>query len=185
MRTFLPLSVIAAALSASTAFAGGPFDVFTDFEFEDTDGFFELGNAPTTVQFLNGQAKTIGAPLLYTSGMNAWMIDAGQTGEILFQTQASGVDFWFRDQAPETASVLTFFGADDQVLAQFNGSFTAFQHIVVENVGPIARITLQNNGPFAYTVIDDFGFTAVPAPGGMALFALSAGVAFRRRRTGK
>lgn len=174
------IAMIAAAMTGAPALAGS-FDVFTDFEFTDLDGFFQLGSSPNSVQFINGQAKTIGAPLLYTSGLNAWMVDVGETAEILFETPAASVDLWYRDQSQFTTSVMTFFDPDDNMIAQFNGTVTMFQNIQVSGIGPIARITLANNGQFGYAVIDDFGFTAIPGPAGAALFGL-AGLGLMRRR---
>lgn len=178
-RFFSALAV--AVIVAAPAVVHAGFDVFTSFEFTDTTLDFTLGDSPNSVQFLNGEAKTVGVFLLYNSGMNAWMVDSNQIGEILFETPASLVDLWFRDQNPDNPSALTFYDANDNVLATFDGLATMFQHVVVEGVGPIARITFQNNGAFGYSVIDDFGFTAIPAPSGMALFGLS-GLALTRRR---
>lgn len=181
MKRSVLIAAIGAAIVSTPAWA---FEVFTDFEFTDTDGFFTIGTPPISADFLNGAAQTIGAPLLYHSGMNSWMINTGQTGEILFDTPAALVDLWLRDQTDDAASVLTFFAPDDSVLAQFNGATSAFQHITVEGVGSIARITLENTGAtFGYTVIDDFGFNTIPAPSGAALMGL-AGLALLRRRRG-
>jgi len=179
------LSVFTAALGAAVVafptIAHADFDLFTGFEFTDTSLDFTLGNSPNSVQFLNGQAKTVGAFLLYHGGMNSWMVDSNQTGEILFESPASLVDLWFRDQSPDNLGVLTFYDALDNVLAQFDGSAAVFQHIVVDSVGSISRITLQNNGAFGYSVIDDFGFNVIPSPSGASLFGL-CGVALTRRR---
>lgn len=182
MNRCVTIAAIASAIAGAPALAGS-FDVFTDFEFTDTTGFFELGTSPNSVQFVNGEAKTVGAPLLYTSGLNAWMIDSGETGEIIFETPAALVDLWFRDQSPDALSDLIFYAPDDSVIAEFTGSAFMFQNVVVSGVGPIARITLTNNASFGYSVIDDFGFTAIPAPAGAAVFGL-AGLVFARRRRG-
>ncbi len=181
MRRMFTIAALLATVTGAPAFAGS-FDVFTDFEFTDTDGFFELGTSPNSVQFIDGEAKTIGAPLLYTSGLNAWMVDMGMTGEIIFETPAASVDLWYRDQSTFTTSVLTFYDTDDNILIQFNGSVATFQNIVVSGMGPISRITLENDGMFGYAVIDDFGFTAIPAPGALGLLGIGAIAAGRRRR---
>lgn len=176
---------IAAAIISICLLAGpqarAAFDLTTSFEFTDITGSFTLGTPPKSVTFLNGKSESVGIFPLYHSGLKAWVIDPAQTGEILFETSASVVDLWLRDQTP-THSLLTFYDSTNQVLAQFNGLDIAFQHIVVDTVGPIARITLQNNGATGLVVIDDFSFTAIPSPGGIAVMGLAGLGLIRRRR---
>ncbi len=181
MNRCVTIAALAAACSSAPALAGS-LDFFTDFEFTDTSGFFELGVSPNSVAFIDGEAKSIGAPLLYTSGLNAWMINPGDTGEIVFETHAGTVDLWFRDQSTQASSTLTFFAPDDSVIAEFTGSAFSFQHIVLSGMGPIARITLTNPAEFGYSVIDDFGFSAIPSPAGVAIFGLAGLASIRRRR---
>ena len=89
---------------------------------------------------------------LYHTGFNSWMILPGQTGTIEFSAPAS-VDFFFIDQAPSVASVLTVFDPFGNVLAVVNGWDLAFIQVTRSNVG---RITLENNDATTmYTVIDD------------------------------
>jgi len=172
-----------AGLLAAGAAEAQTFDVFTSFEFEDTDGEFTVGESPITATFLNGEAKSIGAPALYQTGLNSWMVDAGQIGTIEFETPASLVDVWLRDQLPDVDSVMTFFSPGGDVLTTFEGDFVEWTHVVVDDVGPIGSITLQNNaGAGGYTVLDDFGFNAVPAPGAVALLGAGAIASSRRRR---
>jgi hypothetical protein len=134
-------------------------DVQTSFEFFDTSGSFTLGTPPRTVTFTGGQAKTVGIESLYRSGLNAWMIDAGDTGEITFETPAADLKLYFRDQTSSVQSILTVFGPGDSELATFDGSTASFQEVEFQD-SQITRITLQNRGATGYTVIDDFSFTA-------------------------
>lgn len=177
-------AVIVSITALAVTQAQAVIEVDTSFEFTDVSGSFTLGTTPNTVTFNNGLAQSVAIFPLYHSGLNAWMIEPLQTGEIIFETEALFVNLWLRDQTP-TASLLTFYDASDQVLAQFNGLDIAFKNIVVNNIGPIARITLQNNGSVGWAVIDDFSFstTPVPSPSGVAVLTLAGlGLARRRRR---
>ena len=53
------IAALLATVTGAPAFGGG-FDVFTDFEFTDTDGFFELGTSPNSVQFIDGDCELDG-----------------------------------------------------------------------------------------------------------------------------
>lgn len=131
--------------------------VTTSFEFTDTDGTFTLGTAPDAATFQNGRAQTLGAPGLYKSGLNAWMIVAGQSGTILFESPVASVTLWFRDETAAVASVLTALDKNDNVIATFNGT-TVFQKVtlVASEADRIGRITFANNGAAGHAVIDDF-----------------------------
>lgn len=152
----------------STAALGA--DLETSFEPPDgTIGTFTLGTAPNTVTFTGGEAKIVGITDLYRTGSYAWMIDEGATGTITFETPASSVDLWFRDQTFATNSVLTVFDVAGAVIQTFNGTETGFTLVSLTSgstsQSAIGRITLQNNGGAVdgYTVIDDFSFTAFVA----------------------
>ena len=88
----------------------------TNFEFNDTSGQFTLGTPPNTVTFRDGEAKSIGVFSLYHSGVRSWMIDAGKTGTISFETPAAELTLFFRDQISSIQSILTLFDTDNQVI---------------------------------------------------------------------
>ncbi len=49
-------------------------DIFTSFEFDDSDGFI-LGNAPFTATFQGGVTKSVGQGGLYEEGVFSWHVD--------------------------------------------------------------------------------------------------------------
>jgi hypothetical protein len=83
-------------------------DLATSFEFNDLSGEFILGESPLTVTFTGGEAKSIGNFALYHSGTHAWMISAGGTGTITFETPAREINLFLRD---ESSSVGEFLGS--------------------------------------------------------------------------
>ncbi len=138
---------------------GGSFS--TDFEFIDTSGSFSLGEEQDTVTFSNGEAKSIGVPVLYHSGSRSWMVDAQMTGTIDLSNPATSGVFFFRDQNEAVNSVIKIFDADDNEVKTLNGTT---EWVEVDLAGLSAkRITLQNNGDNGYTVIDDFSAQTVVA----------------------
>jgi len=160
-------ALIGSVALASLGFADAATaqDLTTSFEFTDTSGDFTLGTSPTSVRFLNGEAKTVGNFSLYRTGFNAWMIDAGLTGEIIFETPAANLELFAKDQFSTNNGVLTLFDEADQVIRTVDLT-TAFQQVsfVVSEASPnaVKRITLANNGASGYSVIDDFSFSAEP-----------------------
>ena len=157
MRRLLRVLFVTLALggAATAAFAGG---FSTSFEFTDVSGEFILGEAPNTVTFTGGQAKTVFIPGLYHSGMNSWMVDFGNLGTITFETPVMEVDLWFRDQTSGVNGVLRVFDELGAEIAMFNGS-TTWTNVKVTVGGEdprIGTISLKNNGISGYTVIDDF-----------------------------
>jgi len=157
-KALLSLAVVTTIGSAAAA-----SDVNTSFEFNDTDGEFTLGTAPNAATFTNGLAQTVGIPGLYHTGLNAWMIAAGDTGTIAFETPAESIDLWFRDQFSSNNSVLTLLDENDNVIQSFNGT-TAFQNVNVtidpQNDMPIASVEFTNNGTSGWSVLDDFTYCA-------------------------
>ncbi len=135
--------------------------VSTNFEFSDRSGSFTLGDAPNTVAFSNGEAKTIGRFSLYRSGANSWMVDIAQTGVIEFANPAQSVNFFFRDQNSSANSVLSVLDVDGNELRRFIGSDSWTEVNLTDTA--IARITLQNNASNGYSVIDDFSAEILPA----------------------
>ncbi|MFN2376036.1 MAG: PQQ-dependent sugar dehydrogenase [Candidatus Binatia bacterium] len=140
-------------------------DVATSFEFNDLDGSFTLGTSPNSLQFTGGEARTVGNPSLYRTGSNAWMIPAGQTGAVLFESPTRAVSLWFRDASSSVDSVITVFDEEDAALATFGGS-TAFQQIDLQVAGPsrIHRMEVVHNGASGHVVVDDFTSCTHVAP---------------------
>ncbi|MCZ6523985.1 MAG: hypothetical protein O7A68_08990, partial [Alphaproteobacteria bacterium] len=157
MRRLLRVLFVTLALGgAATAALAGGFS--TSFEFTDVSGEFILGEAPNTVTFTGGEAKTVLIPGLYHSGMNAWMVDFGNLGTITFETPVMEVDLWFRDQNSGVNGVLRVFDEFGAEIVMFNGS-TTWTNVKVAVSGEeprIGEIALKNNGISGYTVIDDF-----------------------------
>lgn len=159
MKTNAVCILVACALfTVGSMQAQDEFDFFTSFEFTDLSGSFTLGEPPNTVTFTGGEAKTIAVDEMYRTGMNSWMVGPGDTGTIAFETPASDVQLFFRDETAAEQSVLTVFGPGDTVIATFDGT-TAFQEVEIRD-STITTITLQNNGTTGHSVIDDFSFTA-------------------------
>jgi len=165
-------------------------DASTSFEFFDFDGF-TLGDAPFTADFSGGEAKSIGVPPLYKSGLNSFMIANGQTATIAFETPAEAVEFYVKQQASGVADDIDVFDADDNLLQSIE--VTALTNDVFQNVvldqgslgAAVDRITLTNDSAAStaeYLVIDDFSFRAIPEPASAALLGLGGLVLMRRCR---
>jgi glucose/arabinose dehydrogenase len=153
--------LVAAALAAFTTLPLAACELVNEsFEF-DIFGDFTLGDPPDTVDFTGGEAKSIGNFDLYRSGSHAWMISPGGTGTVTFESSAEQVDFFFRDENPTVASVLTLFGEGGEVLGVFNGTDLDWTQVTLSSDSPrIGSITLQNTGAGpGHTVIDDFSCT--------------------------
>jgi glucose/arabinose dehydrogenase len=143
-------------------------DLTTSFEFEDLSGEFTLGDPPLTVTFTGGEAKSVGNFALYHSGFSSFMIGAGNTGTVTFETPAKQVSLFFRDENASVQSVLTLFDTDGIEVGSFNGTDVEWTEVAVtvgEGMAPIGSITLQHNGGSGYAVIDDFSFCAVARTG--------------------
>ncbi len=165
-------------------------DGSSSFEFFDSDGF-TLGVAPFTAAFTGGEAKSIGVPPLYKSGLNSFMIANGQTATIVFATPAEAVEFYVKQQASDVGGDINVFDADDNLLQSIE--VTALTNDVFQNVAldqgslgaAVDRITLTNNSTAStaeYLVIDDFSFRAIPEPVSAALLGVGGLVLMRRRR---
>ncbi len=160
----ISMTVLAIALCGA-AFAN---DVNTSFEFNDVDGVFTLGTSPNSATFLNGRAQTVGIPGLYRTGSRAWMIPAGVTGTITFESPGESVNLFIRDQFNSNAGVLTVFDTGGAVITTVNAT-TVYQNVNV-TIDPkidvlIGSITLSNNGVSGWTVMDSFTYCAAPPAG--------------------
>ena len=179
-RSALAILGLAGLLTSGPAFAG---TTSTSFEFFDFDGFFEVGTSPDVVTFVGGQAKIILEPDLYHTGHFSWMIDAGNTGTITFETQPTQVTLFLKDGAAAVQSVLTVFDQDDVAIATFNGNTADWTtvDVVVGEGQTIKTVTVTNNSGVAndYAAIDDFTsdagdpiFDPIPEPIGQTPFAV-------------
>ncbi len=159
-------AALAAALTVGVPALGQANDLTTSFEFTDLSGSFALGTAPKRATFVGGEAKVVGIPGLYHTGMHSWMVDAGATATISFETPAESVDLWFRHQNASGSSTLTLVDTGEAPIASFQGT-TGFQHVVfsVGSGSPIARIEVRNDSATGYVAVDDFTFCAQAASG--------------------
>ncbi len=172
----LPILLIAAAL----VFSGSAQDLETSFESGGGSGDFTLGTSPRTVTFAGGTAKSVGNGSLYRSSLRSWMVRAATTGDITFETPATEVILYLKDQRSSVRSVLTFLTADGEVVATFDGTADGldgmgFTRVQVTGAN-VKTITLENGAQpdveediygdsdilsEPYSVIDDFSFTAL------------------------
>lgn len=163
MRTLLGAIAVAyilgAALSGNALAEPEEQTEFTDFESIDADTF-DIGAGDVTANFSGGFSATVGNTELYRSGLFAWMVNGGGTGQIEFTDSVGVVEFYARtDPTADGTSVLTAF--DDQGV-QVGDSVTLnpgdpFQ--LVSFTGPLQRIEFTNNASSALNAIDDFGFS--------------------------
>ncbi len=72
----------------------GVADIFTSFEFDDSNGFI-LGNAPFTAAFQGGVTKSVGEGGLYDDGEFSWHVDTAG-GSITFATPGDSLMFSMR-----------------------------------------------------------------------------------------
>ena len=145
-----------------------------------------LGTSPITATFSNAFVATtsdIGITQ-HRSGAWHWKMFNGGTGTITFETPAAKVQFYAaveaRTAAGESDGTVQVFDTEDNLLRTIEnlppdirpGSLAPQVKFVASElgaVGGIARITLSDdvnvNPNFSVTVIDDFGFTPIGAPG--------------------
>jgi hypothetical protein len=142
-------------------------DVSTGFEFTDVSGSFTLGTPPYRVTFAGGQAKFVGSQDLARTGSNSWVINAGQTGTITFETPADQVDLYFKEENSSVISKLSVFDTNNQLLGEFDGLFVSWRNVDLNSssLGSVmGKITLQSSGLSGTSAMDDFTFSASRAP---------------------
>ena len=140
----LPILLIAAAL----VFPGSAQDLETSFESTGGGADLTLGTPPRTITFTGGVAKSVGKGSLYRSGVRSWIVRAGAMGEITFETPATEVILFLKDQNSSVRSVLTFLTADNGIVATFDGTTDGpdgmgFTRIQVTGTS-VKTITLEN-----------------------------------------
>ena len=142
-------------------------EINTGFEFSDTSGFFTLTSGSATASFSGGEAKSIGNFSLYHSGMNAWMINPGTTGEIAINPPAQTISVYFRVQSGNNASVLELLDGDGQILISFPGSSSNWTEVVADAAflgKSIAKVVLRNQSAQGYAVLDDLSLLTSDEP---------------------
>lgn len=122
-----------------------------------------LGDSPNTVTFTGGEAAFRAAPSLYQTGSQAWLVDAGNTGTIDFETPIDQVSLFFKEQSDSAASVLTALDSEGNVIETVEGiseDWQEFSFNRVEGQPQIASIEIENNAEADATVaVDDFSTT--------------------------
>lgn len=167
LRTLDPIRT--ALVTATLASFAQADDLFSSFEFTDLSGQFSLGTAPLDATFTNGEAKTVFNFSLYHTGMNAWMIDEGNTGTVDFGQAPARVDFFLKSATPASVGQATVRDPQGVVLGIFAATDTGWTQVTVD--GPIGTIEIQNASPAGagYVVIDDltvnFGITTTYCTG--------------------
>lgn len=151
-------------------------DVFTNFEFPSTDvgDPITLGTSPGTATLAGDAfAGKVGQLALYHSGSRAWMVTAGGTGTIAFETNAGRIEFWaLANPNASGTTVITAFDDLDAVIGNAVTLIPGEDWLLVSFSGSIDRIDVINNDGSQLNGIDDFGFTPIPEPGTSAMLSL-------------
>ena len=106
-------------------------EINTSFEFNNTSGFFTLTDDNASASFSGGEAKSVGNFSLYHTGMNAWMIAPGGTGNIDFSPPAEELSVFFRTQSGNDVSALDLLDSEGSVLISFPGTSTSWTEVSV------------------------------------------------------
>lgn len=147
-------------------------EIDTSFEFNDTSGSFTLSNDDASVIFSGGEAKSVGNFSLYHSGMNAWMVSPGSTGNIDLTPPAQELTVFFRTESGNDASVLELLDSNGEILTSFLGSSSNWTEINVDTAvlgKPVAKVVLRNEATQGYAVLDDLNAVAAQVPLGQRL----------------
>ncbi len=121
---------------------------------------FDIGPSPHSANFAgDGFSGTAGIPHLYRTGSFAWMVNAGGTGFINFETPAQSVDFWarLRNNATSGTTVITAYDPRNDVVGSTTLSNPADPFQQVQFTGVIDRIQVVNTTD-QMNSIDDFTF---------------------------
>ncbi len=187
--------LLAGALSAFGQVAPPSQAFFDDFNFNQgssgSPATINLFTSPDVTTFTGGWAGSIGNGNFYRSFPQAWMLEAGNSGDITFETAADNVSFYLAT-TDGSGSLEVFDSANNSLLSQttgfktnMTGNFESFDATTLGAVGGIDRIELSS--PAGVTMaIDDFGVTSVPEPTQFALMAGVLGaclVVLRRKRS--
>lgn len=147
-------------------------EIETSFEFNNTSGSFTLTDDAASATFSGGEAKSVGNFSLYHSGLNAWMIPSGSTGNIDFIPPAQELKVFYRTESGNDASVLELLDSDGQVLASFAGTSSNWTEVNVDMTTmskPVTRVVLRNEMGQGYAVLDDLSAVATQASPGQRL----------------
>ena len=158
--------------------------------FEDFEGFSPnttvgdpvlLGDSPERAALVdNSFAGIVGDTALYHSGVRAWMVLENSTAFIdFFENNAASVEFFIRTHPlADGDTVVTAFDDAAEVIgtpitipAGFSDPADplGLGFTLVSLTGNIDHLTIQNNATNRLNGLDDFGFTAIPEPGTVAL----------------
>jgi len=150
------------------------FGFFTSFEFEDLSGEFPVGDAPDSATFTGGEAR--GFPGGFSpshTGINAWVVETGNTGTITFPTSANQVRFFLKDEDSSVASTVRLLDTNNQTIATFIGTPDWTEVIHLGHAPPtggdgtaVASIQVINNSTVSgQTAVDTF--TSAPSGEGL------------------
>ncbi|MCP5245085.1 MAG: hypothetical protein H6937_03620 [Burkholderiales bacterium] len=147
-------------------------EINTSFEFNNTSGFFTLTDDNASASFSGGEAKSVGNFSLYHTGMNAWMIAPGGTGNIDFSPPAEELRVFFRTQSGNDVSALDLLDSEGSVLISFPGTSASWTEVSVSatTLGkPVAQVILRNDAGPGYAVLDDLSAVVQQAQTGQRL----------------
>ena len=114
----------------SISFLSHAAEINTSFEFNNTSGSFTLTDESASAVFSGGEAKSVGNFSLYHTGLNAWMVPPGATGNIDFNPPAEQLTVFFRTQNGNNNSILELLDSDGQILISFPGSSSNWTEVI-------------------------------------------------------
>lgn len=183
------LAVLAAALTGTAAMAGG----------ETHTIFFDNGGEEEGVTFLGATDFSIfgsnwsggfvgfsGNTELYASGLSSYHVADG-FAQVTFDIPIVSANFFFVHGAGTVAGTANAFDGDGGLLGSIDSNNATFfgdpaNFVTFDFEDPISSITFDSEDAGDGPVIDNFMFTTIPAPAGVALFAM-AGLRRTRRRS--
>ncbi|SFK83360.1 hypothetical protein SAMN05216302_10174 [Nitrosomonas aestuarii] len=113
----------------SIPFLSQAAEINTSFEFNNTSGSFTLTGESASAVFSGGEAKSVGNFSLYHTGLSAWMVSPGATGNIDFNPPAEQITVFFRTENGNNNSILELLDSDGQILISFPGSSSSGQKL--------------------------------------------------------
>lgn len=165
MKFYTSIQLFFAILSIS--FLSHAAEINTSFEFNNTSGSFTLTDESASAVFSGGEAKSVGNFSLYHTGLNAWMVSPGATGNIDFNPPAEQLTVFFRTQNGNNNSILELLDSDGQILISFPGSSSNWTEVIASTASlgkPVARVILRNESGQGYAVLDDLSAIASQTP---------------------
>ncbi len=148
------------SLAASVTAAAN--NVSTGFEFINTSGEFSMGGNARRATFFDGRAETVGVAALYRTGTHAWLVSGGVRARIEVGVPSERLEFWFRDENAGVASVVRVLDLSGSIIATYQGSSSAWTHVLHLAPEAVSRVEIDNNG-MGRVAVDDFRYCA-PQP---------------------